>query len=317
MFRIRERLVELGHIEVGVIADVAKPFVPDLPRLADEVVFIVLAEQTVGVLMQLQFIYVALDLNSHFKLFQLVSRGRVGGVLLPDSVEGHSGVARVERQLFAGLELFCRIGGNRRRIRTCSPAEELVADALRNLVAESEDCHLARKLKRLRYGLGHVVNIAPIRVVGQGGLADHINLRAVARAGLHPLAFFRVILERPLRILGRRVCQRVALVQSSCLHVACNIKRQPGGIAFLLDGVRSVTVRNTDAMPSVGDAIDVNIQAVKIKVLLGGCRNHVRVNFRRRMRELYLHRIARFPSPLVRIPRIGNASGVVPQCVAR
>ena len=308
------------------------------------------------------------------------------GALLPDGIEGHSGVARVERQLFAGLELFCRIGGNRRRIRTCSPAEELVAHALRNLVAESEDCRLARKLKRLRYGLGHVFNIAPILVVGQGGLADHINLRAVERAGLLPLAFFRVILERPLRILDRRVCQRVALVQSSCLHVACNIKRQPGGTAFLLDGVRSVTVRNTDAMLSVGGALEENAQVGNIKVLLVGRRNLARVNFGRRplrsighslrdrwrnfglpacegvagvvrvfaaerggiiavleagedysfeelafnavgvgdgesagrrMREIYRHRIARFPSLLARIPRIGNACGVVPQCVVR
>ena len=318
--------------------------------------------------------------------FQQVVRNREGA-LFPDGVEGHSGVAREERQLFADLEVFYLIGVSRSRrpSRVCIPAEELVADALRNLVAESEDCRLARKLKRLRYGVGHVFNIAPIRGVGQGGLADHINLRAVARAGLLPLAFFRVILERPLRILGRRRCQRVALVQSSCLHVACNIKRQPGGIAFLLDGVRSVTVRNTDAMRSVGVALEVNIQAVKIKVLLGGCRDPVRVNFGRRplcgvgcvpgdrfrnfglpacegvavagrraaherggrvafldgvglvsecsaanavgvgdgegvgrrMLEIYRHRIARFPSLLVRIPRIGNAFGVVPQCVVR
>ena len=78
MFQIRELLVELGHIEVWDIADVAKPVVPVLPRLADEVVFIVLAEQIVGVLMPLRFIYVALDLNSHFKLFQLVSRRGFG-----------------------------------------------------------------------------------------------------------------------------------------------------------------------------------------------------------------------------------------------
>ena len=78
MFQVRERLVELGHIEVGDIADVAKPVVPDLPRLVDEVVFIVLAEQIVAVLMLLQFIYDALDLNSHFKLFQLVSRRGFG-----------------------------------------------------------------------------------------------------------------------------------------------------------------------------------------------------------------------------------------------
>ena len=73
MFRGRERLVERGHIAVGEIADVAKPVVPVLPRLADEVVFIVLAEQAVGVRMLLRSIYNALDLNSHVKLFQLVS----------------------------------------------------------------------------------------------------------------------------------------------------------------------------------------------------------------------------------------------------
>ena len=78
MFRVRERLVELGHIEFGVIADVAKPVVPVLPRLADEVVFIVLAEQAVGVRMLLRSIYNALDLNSHVKLFQLVSRRGFG-----------------------------------------------------------------------------------------------------------------------------------------------------------------------------------------------------------------------------------------------
>ena len=74
MFQVRERRVELGHIEVGVIADFAKPVVPVLLRLADDVVFIVLAEQAVGLRMLLRIIYDALDLNSHFKLFQLVSR---------------------------------------------------------------------------------------------------------------------------------------------------------------------------------------------------------------------------------------------------
>ena len=78
MFRGRERLVELGHIGVGVIADVAKPVVPDLLRLADEVVFIVLAEQAVVLRMLLRIIYDALDQNSHFKLFQLVSRRGFG-----------------------------------------------------------------------------------------------------------------------------------------------------------------------------------------------------------------------------------------------
>ena len=78
MFQVRERRVELGHIEVGVIADFAKPVVPVLLRRDDEVVFIVLAEQIVGVLMLLQIIYDALDLNSHFKLFQLVSRRGFG-----------------------------------------------------------------------------------------------------------------------------------------------------------------------------------------------------------------------------------------------
>ena len=78
MFQGRERLVELGHIEVGVIADVAKPVVPVLPQLADEVVCIALSEQIVGVLMLLRIIYDALDLNSHFKLFQLVSRRGFG-----------------------------------------------------------------------------------------------------------------------------------------------------------------------------------------------------------------------------------------------
>ena len=78
MFQVLERRVELGHIEVGDIADVAKPVVPVLPRLADEVVYIALAEQIVGVIMLLRIIYDALDLNSHFKLFQLVSRRGFG-----------------------------------------------------------------------------------------------------------------------------------------------------------------------------------------------------------------------------------------------
>ena len=78
MFQVLERRVELGHIAFGVIVDVAKPVVPVLPRLADEVVFIVLAEQTVGGRMLLRIIYDALDLNSHFKLFQIVSRRGFG-----------------------------------------------------------------------------------------------------------------------------------------------------------------------------------------------------------------------------------------------
>ena len=78
MFQVLERRVELGHIAFGVIVDVAKPVVPVLPRLADEVVFIVLAEQTVGFRMLLRIIYDALDLNSHFKLFQIVSRRGFG-----------------------------------------------------------------------------------------------------------------------------------------------------------------------------------------------------------------------------------------------
>ena len=78
MFQVLERRVERGHIAFGVIVDVAKPVVPVLPRLADEVVFIVNAEQTVGFRMLLRIIYDALDLNSHFKLFQIVSRRGFG-----------------------------------------------------------------------------------------------------------------------------------------------------------------------------------------------------------------------------------------------
>ena len=81
MFQVRERRVELGHIGVGDIVDVAKPVVPDFLRLADDVVFIVLAEQAVGLRMLLRIIYIALDQNSHFshfKLFQLVSRRGFG-----------------------------------------------------------------------------------------------------------------------------------------------------------------------------------------------------------------------------------------------
>ena len=78
MFQVLERRVELGHIAFGVIADVAKPVVPFLPRLEDEVVYIALAEQTVGGRMLLRSIYGALDQNSHLKLFQLVSRRGFG-----------------------------------------------------------------------------------------------------------------------------------------------------------------------------------------------------------------------------------------------
>ena len=90
MFQVLERRVERGHIEVRVIADVAKPVVPVLPRLADEVVFIALAEQTVGFRMLLRIIYDALDLNSHFKLFQLVSRRGFGLHRRPLRNIGHS-----------------------------------------------------------------------------------------------------------------------------------------------------------------------------------------------------------------------------------
>ena len=79
-------------------------------------------------------------------------------------------------------------------------------------------------------------------------LTQQEKLPSIARAGLLPLARFGIIPERPLRIHGRRVFKRVALVQSSCLHVACNIKRQPGGIALLLDGVCAFTVRNNNVV---------------------------------------------------------------------
>ena len=120
MFQIRELLVELGHIEVGEIADVAKPVVPDLPRLVDDVVLIVLAEQAVGVRMQLRIIYDALDLNSHFKLFQLVSRrgfGLAGDV--DDCADASTGLTSSRDELPAravvlprdvGLLLGVRVG---------------------------------------------------------------------------------------------------------------------------------------------------------------------------------------------------------------
>ena len=96
MFQVRERRVELGHIGVGDIVDVAKPVVPDFLRLADDVVFIVLAEQAVGLRMLLRIIYIALDQNSHFshfKLFQLVSRrgfGRSHRVAFNENLSGAS-----------------------------------------------------------------------------------------------------------------------------------------------------------------------------------------------------------------------------------
>ena len=90
MFQVLERRVERGHIAFGVIVDVAKPVVPVLPRLADEVVYIALAEQIVGVLMLLRIIYDALDLNSHFKLFQLFSRRGFGLHRRPLRNIGHS-----------------------------------------------------------------------------------------------------------------------------------------------------------------------------------------------------------------------------------
>ena len=206
------------------------------------------------------------------------------GALLPDGIEGHSGVARVERQLFAGLELFCRIGGNRRRIRTCSPAEELVADALRNLVAESEDCHLVRKLKRLRYGLGHVFNIAPIRGVGQGGLGDIV----AGRPDWRPLRGVDCVPGDRFLNFGIPACEGVAGVE--------RVFAEFGGIIAVLEAGEAYSFEELafNAV-GVGDGEGVG----------------------RRMLEIYRHRIARFPSLLDRIPRIGNACGEFPQCVVR
>ncbi len=203
---------------------------------------------------------------------------------LPDGVEGHSGVARVERQLFTGLELFCRIVGNRRRIRTCSPAEELVADALRNRVAESEDCHLVRKLKRLRYGLGHVCNIAPIRGVGQGGLGDIV----AGRPDWRPLCGVDCVPGDRFRNFGIPAFEGVAGV----VRVFAEFGGSNAGIEVAEDHLLEELAANA---VGVGDGVGVG----------------------RRMLEIYRHRIARFPSLLVRIPRIGNACGEFPQCVVR
>ena len=324
------------------------------------------------------------------------------GALFPDGVEGHSGVARVERQLFAGLELFCRIGGNRRRIRTCSPAEELVADALRNLVAESEDCHLVRKLKRLRYGLGHVCNIAPIRGVGQGGLGDIVagrpDRRPLCGVGCVPGDRFlnfgipayegvagvvRVFLaERGGSNAGIEVAEDHLLEELAANAVGVGdgvgfggrcyfstggvdvqlivVFQLPSGdtvilirlhkrrsfcrmrfmtrviqltievrihLRFQCDRAGSITLLPMDVISirNIADREATDLMAAASRFAshyndeIGGIRlgDPIGVNFGRRMRELYRHRIARFPSLLARIPQIGNACGVVPQCVVR
>ena len=324
MFQVRERLVELGHIEVWDIVDVAKPVVPDLLRLADEVVFIVLAEQAVGVLMLLQFIYVALDLNSHFKLFQLVSRGRVGGVLLPDGVEGDHVRARADSQLFTGLEVFYLIVRPvtiliRRRI----PAEELVARAGRERFVVDREGIEAIGLHRDVFG--HILDLtvvcARVCVIEQRlGLALDIDRGAVLCI-LLPLAGRFVIREGSCQLaVLLRGAQIMAHAQIGICKIARRVEVQRIAVVLAVPcGLeRSSAVKNRDSVRRVVFALDAKLQAVQRNVLLEvGLRNHVRVNFGRRMRELYLHRIARFPSPLVRIPRIGNASGVVPQCVVR
>ena len=164
MFQVRERRVELGHIEVGVIADVAKPVVPVLLRRADEVVFIVLAEQIVGGLMLLRIIYDALDLNSHFKLFQLVIRRGFGrGVRLPDAVEigGRGGCCNRIARLDGGL--CC--------VRIPSPAEEGVVVSFRLIAGNGERHRAGTALQRHRFGVRHVGDgIRRVLVVGQGVL---------------------------------------------------------------------------------------------------------------------------------------------------
>ena len=201
MFQVRERRVELGHIEVGVIADFAKPVVPVLLRRADDVVFIVLAEQAVGLRMLLRIIYIALDQNSHFshfKLFQLVSRrgfgrghfmrgfdprarcrfhprltifiigeverdGRRGlGVLyLPDQIAGRGGCCNRIARFDGGL--CC--------VRIPSPAEEGVALSARLIAGNGERHRAGTALQRHRFGVRHVGDgIRRVLVVGQGVL---------------------------------------------------------------------------------------------------------------------------------------------------
>ena len=218
MFQVRERRVELGHIEVGVIADVAKPVVPVLLRRADEVVFIVLAEQIVGVLMLLQIIYDALDLNSHFKLFQLVSRRGFGrGLGLADGVEigGRGGCCNRIARFDGGL--CC--------VRIPSPAEEGVALSARLIAGNGERHRAGTALQRHRFGVRHVGDgIRRVLVVGQGVLGLFFFTGygdGEGRGFLPPIAVSFILDQASTSVTITNFASMVIVIIECQLHCRC------------------------------------------------------------------------------------------------
>ena len=218
MFQVRERRVELGHIEVGVIADVAKPVVPVLLRRADEVVFIVLAEQIVGVLMLLRIIYDALDLNSHFKLFQLVIRRGFGrGLRLPDGVEigGRGGCCNRIARFDGGL--CC--------VRIPSPAEEGVALSARLIAGNGERHRAGTALQRHRFGVRHVGDgIRRVLVVGQGVLGLFFFTGygdGEGRGFLPPIAVSFILDQASTSVAITNFASMVIVIIECQLHCRC------------------------------------------------------------------------------------------------
>ena len=251
MFQGRERLVELGHIGVGDIVDVAKPVVPDFLRLADDVVFIVLAEQAVGLRMLLRIIYIALDQNSHFshfKLFQLVSRrgfgqglglaafdfnvsinaghvvfrglgGLVGGrgLRLPDGVEigGRGGCCNRIARFDGGL--CC--------VRIPSPAEEGVALSARLIAGNGERHRAGTALQRHRFGVRHVGDgIRRVLVVGQGVLGLFFFTGygdGEGRGFLPPIAVSFILDQASTSVAITKFVSMVIVIIECQLHCRC------------------------------------------------------------------------------------------------
>ena len=246
------------------------------------------------------------------------------GALLPDGIEGDHVRARADSQLVTGLEVFYLIVRPvtiliRRRI----PAEELVARAGRERFAVDREGIEAIGLHRDVFG--HILDLtvvcARVCVIEQRlGLALDIDRGAVLCL-LLPLAGRFVIREGSCQLaVPLRGAQIMAHAQIGICKIARRVEVQRIAVVLAVPcgPERSSAVRNRDSVRLVVFALDAKIQAVQRNVLLEvGLRNHVRVNFGRRMRELYLHRIARFPSLLVRIPQIGNACGEFPQFVVR
>ena len=245
------------------------------------------------------------------------------GALLPDGIEGDHVLARADSQLFTGPEVFYLIVRPVLiLIQLRIPAEELVARAGRERFAVDREGIEAIGLHRDVFG--HILDLtvvcARVCVIEQRlGLALDIDRGAVLCL-LLPLAGRFVIREGSCQLaVLLRGAQIMAHAQIGICKIARRVEVQRIAVVLAVPcgPERSSAVRNRDSVRLVVFALDAKIQAVQRNVLLGGCRNPVRVNFGRRMREIYRHRIARFPSLLVRIPRIGNACGVVPQCVVR